>query len=426
MPTPMIRALSSVASASASASASRPRLAPLPHRSILELTGPDAQKFLKGLSCKDVDSLGGGYSGFLNASGRVLHTTFIFPRHHGATRSGSPPSYLISHESPSVHPAPLQSLLPPFRLRAKVKIRDVSSEWDAWSAWGSSSSSSSTEGVAEGSDGTRPIRSWRMGSGGAAESQWVWEDGRVGDLGLGDGEVGSWDLRAGWGSMGRQLLVPKGEKPSLATSHDTALTDEYNLHRMLLGVPEGPNEVIPGSALPLESCMDIHGGVDFRKGCYLGQELTVRTYHTGATRKRILPIRLVPLSKPNINTNTKTPLSSLISSPGTLALSPTLPLEVTYHPPSSSATRKPRSAGRILSLQNTVGLALVRLEMVERCWWSGTGEGKGEHSVLASTVDDWKESGVGRLTTEIEGDEWGVYVDKGEAYNAALQFQQSQ
>jgi hypothetical protein len=47
--------------------ATGPRIAPL-ERNVLELSGPDAQKFLKGLSCKDVENTGGGYSGFLNAS----------------------------------------------------------------------------------------------------------------------------------------------------------------------------------------------------------------------------------------------------------------------------------------------------------------------------------------------------------------------
>ena len=32
------------------------------------------------------------------------------------------------------------------------------------------------------------------------------------------------------------------------------------------------------------------GGIDFRKGCYVGQELTIRTHHTGVVRKRILPV----------------------------------------------------------------------------------------------------------------------------------------
>ncbi|KIR31568.1 hypothetical protein I310_03621 [Cryptococcus deuterogattii CA1014] len=226
-----------------------PRIAHLSHKSVLELSGPDAQKFLKGLSCKDVEYLGGGYSGFLNASGRVLHTAFIFPR--------SKNSYLITHESPEDHPAPLTSLLPPFKLRSKVRIKDVTNQWDAWSAWGSD-----LQG------GPHPIRTWKMGSGGASESHWDWEGG-IRDLGLRDDEAGCWDLRAGWPRMGRQLLVPKGEKrvnteggsASLATSHDLGNVHDYELHRMLLGVPEGPKEILPGQALPLESCMDIHGGV---------------------------------------------------------------------------------------------------------------------------------------------------------------------
>lgn len=40
----------------------------------------------------------------------------------------------------------------------------------------------------------------------------------------------------------------------------------------------------------MESNFDISDAVDFRKGCYVGQELTVRTYHTGAIRKRVFPV----------------------------------------------------------------------------------------------------------------------------------------
>lgn len=52
-----------------------PRIARLPHRSVLEVSGPDARKFLNGQSCKNVEALGGGYSGFLNASvrGHINH-----------------------------------------------------------------------------------------------------------------------------------------------------------------------------------------------------------------------------------------------------------------------------------------------------------------------------------------------------------------
>lgn len=51
-----------------SQSATTPQLTHLSNRSVLEIAGPDAQKFLKGLTSRDVENLGGGYSGILNAS----------------------------------------------------------------------------------------------------------------------------------------------------------------------------------------------------------------------------------------------------------------------------------------------------------------------------------------------------------------------
>lgn len=169
-----------------------PSIAQLP-RAVLQVSGPDAQKFLKGQMCKDVDALGGGYSGFLNASGRVLHTVFCIP-----TR---PNSYLIAYEE--AHPVPLDKLLPPFRLRAKVKLQDVSAEWDVYSAWGSDAAPA-------------PNQVWRFGNGGAAERIWSW-DGERTSLGVAESEVATWDLRAGWGpsGMGKVVLVPKGQRREL-------------------------------------------------------------------------------------------------------------------------------------------------------------------------------------------------------------------
>ena len=93
-----------------------------------------------------------------------------------------------------------------------------------------------------------------------------------------------------------------------SSSHDVKSSDEYTLHRLLHGIPEGSIDMPPMQAFPIESNMDITGGcksrqdvciidcsfatVDFRKGCYIGQELTVRTYHTGMVRKRILPVAI--------------------------------------------------------------------------------------------------------------------------------------
>ncbi|KAI9632121.1 putative transferase CAF17, mitochondrial [Dioszegia hungarica] len=363
----------------ASSSAPAAQAARLSRKSVLEISGPDTQKFLKGLTCKDVEPIQGGYSGFLNASGRVLHDVFIFPV--------QPDRYLITHESPPNHPAPLQKYLQPFKLRSKVRFKDVSAEWDAWGMWGVEA-------------GSKPERKWKAGSLGAAEASWSWPDG-IADLGLRSQEVGCWDLRAGVDGLGQQILVPAGSEPLGTISSES----DYHLNRMRLGIPEGPQELVSEAALPMESCMDVHGGVDFRKGCYVGQELTVRTYHTGATRKRILPISLFPLRSDSALPADLSPGEAL--TPGTFG-------EVTYHPPASSSTKKPKSAGKILSLHDTygsVGLGLLRLEMVERTWWN---------QAPCASVDEWLNGGSARLTTVMSGTEYGVYVGKAEAYAASL------
>lgn len=125
--------------------------------------------------------------------GRVLHAVFIIPIEKART-----PTYLIVHETPDDHPAPLLTTLPPFKLRSKVRIRDATPDWDVWSAWGA--------------DHGHPVpkRSFKAGSGGAAEATWTWVEYR--ELGLAEGEAGCWDLRAGFGpeALGRHVLVPKG------------------------------------------------------------------------------------------------------------------------------------------------------------------------------------------------------------------------
>ena len=67
--------------------------------------------------------------------------------------------------------------------------------------------------------------------------------------------------------------------------------DEYTEYRYKLGICEGSNEIPLGKCTPLEYNVEYMHGVSFQKGCYIGQELTARTHHTGVIRKRIMPIR---------------------------------------------------------------------------------------------------------------------------------------
>ena len=76
--------------------------------------------------------------------------------------------------------------------------------------------------------------------------------------------------------------------------------NSYQIFRTLLGVPEGHYEMLQGVSLPFEVTIDYLNAVSFDKGCYLGQELTARTFHTGVTRKRLFPLilRKFPLLTP--------------------------------------------------------------------------------------------------------------------------------
>lgn len=101
--------------------------------------------------------------------------------------------------------------------------------------------------------------------------------------------------------------------------------------------------------------------VDFRKGCYLGQELTIRTFHTGITRKRILPIQLFEteaeaLSSFNANNNS-TPLLDI-------STNLKLPAHLSDIRPVNLASSTPigRPIGKFYSGIHNIGLALLRLD----------------------------------------------------------------
>src|SRR5258708_33162171 len=64
----------------------------------------------------------------------------------------------------------------------------------------------------------------------------------------------------------------------------------YEAHRIALGVPRGGLDFIYGDAFPHETDMDQLAGVDFDKGCYVGQEVVSRIEHRGTARTRIVPV----------------------------------------------------------------------------------------------------------------------------------------
>lgn len=104
-------------------------------------------------------------------------------------------------------------------------------------------------------------------------------------------------VAAGWGDEAPSPALRDGRLAELgwrlyAPESPEADTDAtaYAEHRIGLGVPEGGTDFPFGDAFPHEAVMDQLGGVDFKKGCYVGQEVVSRMQHRGTARTRIVPV----------------------------------------------------------------------------------------------------------------------------------------
>ena len=123
--------------------------------------------------------------------------------------------------------------------------------------------------------------------------------------------------------LGDRLYFGEGAFSADATESD------YHAQRIALGVPEGGRDFAFADAFPHEALMDQLGGVDFRKGCYVGQEVVSRMQHRGTARTRILPLVFLDGTAPE---------------------------------PGSEVTAGARSLGTTGSTANGRGLAAIRLD----------------------------------------------------------------
>lgn len=234
-------------------------------RRLISVHGLDAPKFLQGIITNNVKTSGpeatkGFYAAFLTAPGKVLHDSFVYPTigsewhaQQAGNANGEEPGYLVEVDAEQVDV--LMKHLKRHKLRSKFKMRVVQDgELDVWSVWG---------------EGDR----------------WTAHTGQEETNGI----IGMTDARAP--GMGQRLIIP-GEGRKMLEDVEEAPLAAYTLRRYLRGVPEGQKEMPRDDCLPMNCNIDIMGGIDFKKGCYLGQELTIRTHHTGVVRRRTLPVSL--------------------------------------------------------------------------------------------------------------------------------------
>ena len=91
--------------------------------------------------------------------------------------------------------------------------------------------------------------------------------------------------------LGVRVLAPAGQAATLLGLAEAPPAD-YEALRLELGVPDGSRDLPVEKALLLESGFDELHGVDWQKGCYMGQELTARTKYRGLIKRRLFPVKV--------------------------------------------------------------------------------------------------------------------------------------
>ncbi|KAJ2760416.1 ccr4 associated factor [Coemansia sp. BCRC 34490] len=233
--------------------------AQVPQRAVIEVSGTDAAEFLQGMQCNDMSAIdqgsGGMVTGFLAPQGRMVADAFVYRRRTSNNRdAGSvahPPAFLVEVDQRVKER--LLKTLQFYKLRAKITLRDATDEYGVWSVWGPDSAA--------------------LADTPAAVDAWL-ADRRAPGMGL------------------RLVATADQIRALVATRFARVAGERYTLRRVLKGVAEGASDFVAGAAVPLECNLDYMQGVHFGKGCYVGQELTIRTHHRGVVRKRIVPALL--------------------------------------------------------------------------------------------------------------------------------------
>lgn len=223
-------------------------------RGLIAVEGPDAKPFLQGLVSNDVNKVAPGravYAAFLTAQGKYLHDFFV--AQHGD-------ALLIDCEAARL--ADFKKRLTLYKLRSKVTVAEKGADVGVYAL---------------------------MGAGAAAAVNLADEAGAAAALGTGIAFV---DPRLA--DAGIRAIVSAAEADALfaAMGFAKADTGTYDRLRLSLGLPDGSRDLEVEKSILLENGFDELNGIDWDKGCYMGQELTARTKYRGLIRKRLVPVEI--------------------------------------------------------------------------------------------------------------------------------------
>ena len=291
----------------------------LGERGVLVVSGEDRRGFLQGLISNDVEKIGDGraiHAALLTAQGKYLHDFFVA----AVTLAGLGETLVLDGEAARL--ADLQRRLSLYRLRAKVSL--AVADLAVFAAFGEAAPQAL--GLAAEPGAARPL------AGGVA-----FVDPRLAALGV-------------------RLIAPReaGEAALRATGFAAGDFAAYDRLRLEHGVPDGSRDLPVEKAILLEAGFDELNGVDWQKGCYIGQELTARTKYRGLIKKRLMPVRV----------------------------------EGALPPPGTPIMLDGQEAGEMRSGRDGIALALLRLEAVASAAASGEALQAGD-TRLTPAKPDW-------------------------------------
>jgi folate-binding protein YgfZ len=215
----------------------------LPDRGVVKVIGDDARSFLNNLLTMEMADVKPGVAKFgalLTPQGKIVADFLVTeaPAGHGG-------GFLLDCATSLA--AALSTKLGFYKLRAKVTVDNLTGHLGVLAVWGGNP---------------------------AILPDLAFSDPRQNEL--------------GW-----RILVPSdlADKLTASLGAEAATAAAYEAHRIACGVPQGGIDFAYGDAFPHETNMDRLHGVDFDKGCYIGQEVVSRMQHRGTARTRT--VRLI-------------------------------------------------------------------------------------------------------------------------------------
>jgi tRNA-modifying protein YgfZ len=212
----------------------------LTDRGVIELVGHEAEAFLHRIVTNSTLAIEPGearYAGLLTPQGKLLFDFFVVPL--PLPLPGGDGFYLDCVKTQAQDLAKKLAFL---KLRAKITVTDRSADLAVAASW--------NEAVPQGFSGL------------------VYRDPRAAALGL-------------------RAIGPQTDLAARFGAHE----DAYETHRIGLGIAKGGLDFAYGDAFVHDANLDLTHGVDFDKGCYVGQEVVARVHHRRSVRKRIVKIR---------------------------------------------------------------------------------------------------------------------------------------